>query len=953
MAGKYQTYDPAPLPEAPAAGSKYKIYDPEVPPSISSGYAEFAKRLGAGSLTTTQPNSFYDHVKKSAKEVSNSLVVENAQLDDALKGKGVFDDTSTFEDINGKTSLFDVGRSNENTEKYRKFKASWPKGDIMFVPTDNGTVPVARTSPDQPFRRLGNWGPTLAGIVSPQTVASVAAAAATGGASLPVSIGLQALAGAAGSVIDNQIEAARGYQDSSGWSQAGDAAIEGTIGGAMEWPSRWVTGAIGKGKESVLNSFSDLAAAGKEVPILKGQVGNPIKKTVFRLVSLVSPTAQYVLRQQRAAIKGMVEGDAAFTPEMIASFSDKELNNYIQLYTADVILGKFGSVNAAAKNATGKLAIKGMTRLKEMKGAVKDSLYADAFAKGENEMWNANPAKKFVEEHNVPVEGRADAQGAMGAGVYGDVPVSAPLDKELASIYKVITDLDPVIAMHKGNSGIKQLQTLRTRVGDLLQQDLPSTQEADAKGLYKVLTNIIENPATGNEAFVKAWSSANAANREYENFLRFAEVKSSLLAGAKPEKVVNKIFKPDNLDFVTYLRDNLVADPDSAPAWDALKTRFREQYLTNTKKMAGAAEALAKYEPEELNVLMSKTDQDNVLLASTQAKQILNGPLSTMINTFNTQGARILDFAGKVGNEAEIKRLVDTAGGVNSDTASALRAGVFQNLLEKSVYLDENTGQSVINPKRLSNAISELRKSKRLNYLFSPKDWQRFSNWEKVGAVVGTGYDNGTSIQMGEIASELTQAPFHAVANPAKLGGLILRLGFMDKIGYVLSRPETFEKVLAAGDNMQGKRRDRMLLNISGQALANIRRGWENSSNIDPMSANEVKAQELQQDGGLWNYLKEKFSNTFDPGQTPANAPIPQQPEPYPAVPPTGQQGSLQPAQRSGIMSTTNMAQAMPPRPAAPMAQPSPAQGSKYAALFPRDNLGAMAASGGIASLRG
>lgn len=82
----------------------------------------------------------------------------------------------------------------------------------------------------------------------------------------------------------------------------------------------------------------------------------------------------------------------------------------------------------------------------------------------------------------------------------------------------------------------------------------------------------------------------------------------------------------------------------------------------------------------------------------------------------------------------------------------------------------------------------------------------------------------------------------------------------------------------------------------------------------------------------------------------------PSEPTPVPQIAP-GQQGSLQrpPAPASMNTAIQNMARAMPPQ---PPQGPAPAQqqgiaGSRYAALFPGDTLGAMAASGGIGSLRG
>jgi hypothetical protein len=82
--------------------------------------------------------------------------------------------------------------------------------------------------------------------------------------------------------------------------------------------------------------------------------------------------------------------------------------------------------------------------------------------------------------------------------------------------------------------------------------------------------------------------------------------------------------------------------------------------------------------------------------------------------------------------------------------------------------------------------------------------------------------------------------------------------------------------------------------------------------------------------------------------------PMPEAPPMEVAPPATGQQGSLQTPMFPSNMPMTNMAQAVPPPPQQPQAEsPQGIEGTRYAALFPGDALGAMAASGGIASLQG
>lgn len=932
--------------------SDYKITEP-APTPLELEPSPMDRMLGR-EKTVPEVGSLRDTIERQRRGMptANEILArtEKAQLIDAVSGLGSYDPDNTFEDANGRLSLFDVSRSNESTEKYAKFKEKYPKGDIIFVPTDSGTIELARASEKEPFRKLGLVGPIAATIASPQTLASVAAGIATGGASLPVSMLAQAGAGAASSALNNYIEYLRGYQETGLGPMSVEAGAEALLGAAGEPIARGLTGAMGKGKEAVITSFKELAEASGEIPVLRGQTGNPIKTTLFKYVSKFSPQAKLALREQRASIRGMLERETDFTPEQIAAFSDEQLANYLDLYGTDIVLSKVGVPSGATANVVGKELRNALNKWKQLGQAATDARYTEALGFGKNEYWDPSKLKAFADENLQPVVGRKvrtpDENGVlpMGDDAYGDVQLSRDLHPELKSILTAITQLDKPIALHKGFSGVQQLMALRTRVGNLLREDIPGVQEKQAAKLYELLTETIETPFSGNPAFVAKWAEANAEYKAYSDFLRFGEVKAAL--SEKPaEKVAEKFMKPGNLDFMKLLRTNLTADPSTAQAWDVLKRGFKEQFTTSTDKLATVNRALEKFSPEERALLMSKEEERTLRMAGFQAQQIQNGPIAKMLREFNTEGDRILQLASD-GNAAEIKRLVTAAGGIDSDVAGGMRAGVFQNLLSRSEYIDENTGLKVVDPGKLSTAIGELRKSGRLNELFTPAHWRRFDNWEKVAAVVGKNADEGSSIQAGEVAGDIARAPF----NPMNAGRLVLQLGFADTLGYLLSRPQNFDSVLQAGTNMDQKRRDRAVVNATWQVLQNLQRTYNERENLTPMQEAERTAAKIEESPGMWEYIRSIFGGSSEP---PAPASVPT----TVPVPTTGQQGSLQPARPPVNMTNNvqNMARAMPPQPPqVPAQQPQQGiAGSRYAALFPGDTLGAMAASGGIGSLRG
>jgi len=930
----------------PAESTDYKIVD-QAPTPLALEPSPLDRMLGR-EATVPEVGSLRDTIERKRRGMPTKSEYDartvDAQLTDAVAGAGKYDPDVTFESIHNDW-MVDLGFSDKNTEKFRKFKRYFPKGDLVFVPTDGGTEILARASDQEPFRKLGRGGEYTASAI--KAVPSVIAGVATGGLGLPAALAVQGAVGAGASAGFDILESLRGYQDSSAGDIAIGAGVEGALGAAMEVPARFLTGAMGRTTEDILTSYKDLATAGSDIPILSGQVGHPIKTTLFNLIRKYSPRAKLALREQRAKIRSLIDEKAPLTPEQLASMGDDELANYVELFGSDVILAKLGTTGSD-RYATGVALRTAVNRLRDVGRYATDARFADAFEYGKYEYWNAKPVQDYAEELLQPVVGRGkrvpDENGVlpMGDDAYPDVRLSAS-HPELIKIAKDLKALDPVVALHKGFSGVKQLMALRTRVGELGQlENLSQTQADEARLLYDKLTETINNPFSGNPTFIAKWQEAVKEHKMFNDFLRSGEVKAALAEGKSAEKVAEKFLAPGDYDSLKVIKENFNADPETVPAWNALKQGFIGRFTRSTEDLSKAGTALAKYSDRELGLILDPVEIRNLRMASVQAQRILRGDVNKALREFDTEGERILELANK-GKSDQINRLVEKAGGINSDVAGALRAGVFQNILDKASYIDPDTGLEVMDPRMLSTMLSEMRKSRRLNALFTDTQWRQFENWEKVATVVGREADDGVSIQAGEVAADLARAPF----NPGLAAKLVLELNYRDTLGYLLSRPANFEKVLRAGENMSKKRRDRALVNAMGQVLGDLQFTYSSREDLDPMTAEQRAMDVLQENPSIMDRMRQYFRREDEARQPPPSEPL----NPMPPAPVPGQQGALQPRMAPASMPTTNMATAMPPQAPAPMQQGI--AGTRYSALFPGDTLGAMAASGGIASLRG
>lgn len=875
----------------------------------------------------------------AAKQREIKKEIADAQLFGAVKGRGEFDPFNTFEDVTG--WQFDIGRSDKFSEKLKKFKVKYNAGEIMRIPTDEGMVTVARTSPNAPFRRLGGKGEIAAAIVSPQTAVALGTTVLTGGASLPVAMGAGFLGGMAGSGLNEGIEYGRGYQDSTAPEIAGTIALEGGLNALTEGGGRLLFGAKGNVAQETSEALTELVGAGTEgaIPVLRGQSGHPIKQNVFRFVYQFSPSARRGVRKQQQKFLKVLEENGDTRP-YDDTMNNDELSALLEAQAQEVhSAGNLpyqseGPLRTNAVLETGRKLTAALNKWSVTSKAAVDRLYGEAEnvaraadpATGQTAAWDLRDLKTWVADTEVPITGKAkpglvDADG----NVIEDVVVGSSFrNPVLRDATRIIKELDPTVMLHNNFSGLQQLKTLRTRVGDVLSGDVDSVTAEEAKTLYRKLTEVIENPVSGDQTFLNAWRSANDAFKERQAFIKTQQIKMAL--AEKPAiQVARQFLRPGDPDTLALVRANLKADPKTAPAWDSLKETFVNQFTGSTDNLSSAAKNLDKYSKEELNLLLDTGVENTLRRASVQANQVKNGPIAQLLKTNESSANRLLQLANPKGpgTEAEIEQLLRlSTGGIDSPRAEGLRAAVFQNLLKRSARSSEETGELIVNPSVLNQSLRELQASNRLKGLFREQDWARFKNWEKLTAVIGSTSDAGASIAAGNISSDIAAGPISIAASPGKfMTEVVFKLIGADLMGYYLAKPQSYRALLAASSNNDVKQ----LLKSATVVNGNILRDLYGQSKVEAGDSNPPIGMQPPA-----------------PYETPAPAPVVPEKSGSLQVDPIRQMAQARSA-------PSVMGSIAPSAPAGKAVSPQ-----QYSALFPNDALGgAIASQQGIASLRG
>lgn len=707
----------------------------------------------------------------------------NAILGNKYDPFGSFDD-SFFRQV-------DISRSESLTDKQKKFKLSFPEGELISVPTSDGHVMLARPDKNSLYQELPLAPEIVGDVVSEPFVLSLIGSY---GGPLGTAIGA-----GVGEYAQTKIEQARGFGD--GEPEGVGSAIRGAIAGATDLVTRGGARLVfGRqmttaARESAMKAIAASKELGLE-PLAVGQIAGPFGRGIFRQVGATSSKIENKITAQEESLLNAFRELADEKPANIdlvlgdvVKAQQKELSNLITL-------------PSLSRVDSGTALQEGIKTYEKASKLHVGNLYDQAITQSDDVVFNLRPAKQLAEEVNA---------GVLGKGLGGDaVNVSSVPGGELKSVIDDIAALDPNVSKFSAEgkewTAFEQLKTLRTRLFDLKSSEDGAVRR-EASRLWSTLTEVMDNPISGNPDFVKAYQKASAANWVREDTLEKSFVAQALRSDT-PEALARKFMNPNNATALATIKDIV-----PQPQWEQFRTGFMVDLMNAPTATHGLNRLrnFASLDADGLNLLVSPSEQKGLTDFLVQKARFEASPLRGVITKQLTDAEKLVAVA-KTGTAGDIQNAVQSAGGVKSEFATVVKAGIYKDILDQATTVNAQ-GVDVMDAGKLLTAIDGWKKSGKLDSVFDANDWRRIELFQKYSAPVSETADVGGAMMAGSLRQQALEAPTTVWSDAKKVYTKLVRpLMHNELTATILSRP-------AAYSTMAMSQTGRVPLRAAGLAL--------------------------------------------------------------------------------------------------------------------------------------
>ena len=676
----------------------------------------------------------------------------------------------------------DMSRSTSLSDKQRKFRAAYPDGDLVSVPTPGGAVLLGRQNRQNPFVEIGLAPSIVGGLVSEPMVAGVAGSLLFG----PVGTFAATTLAARG---QTEVERARGFgEGGAGWSEA---LQEGILAGGLEAGMKGLSRAVlGRARtvaqqEAAMRSVLASSELGLE-PLVVGQTAGPFGRGLFRQVAATSSTPEKVVTAQELSLYKAVKEMA---DEGFSETSDDVLSGVVREQQAH--LNGLVSPSGLGRVDIGEVLQRGLSLYKKTSKELADRAYQAARDAGGDVIFDISPAKVVASDIKTGVLGAAEAGGV--------VKVSGGLPTELSVVVDDILKLDQRVAKFASDGGTEfaafdQIKTLRTRLFDLKHSEDPSVRR-EANRLWQSLKDVMDHPVSGNPEFTSAYQKASALWALREDTLEKSFVAQALKSDT-PEAVARKFMNPNNATALATIRDLI---PESSFA------QFRAGFASDVAGAATAQQGLARLrnfkalDPEGLGILLNPNEERELVKFLSTKARYESSPVRAMLDKTMTEGERFVAMA-KSGSVGEVADAVQKAGGLSSDYAKMARAGVYKSILDEATTINPQ-GVQVVDAGKLLSSIDRWRKSGKLDAVFSDADWRKIGLFQAYAAPLSETADIGGGMMAGSLRQKAVDVPFSTLTGRFEqiLGTVVRPLWSNSMTAWILSRPTSYLRLSAGG----------------------------------------------------------------------------------------------------------------------------------------------------------
>lgn len=680
-----------------------------------------------------------DRAKESEAEVIRHSLPDTVQ----------FDPDSTFTGgMSGMVAQTDIVRNDSLVNKQKKFMSYFPEGQLVQVPVSDGTVLLARENRSEPFRKLALVPKVAGAVFSEATVLGT-----LGSVSGPTLTGVGT---AAGSMAEHQIEAARGYPEPG--SGIGGALIEGTLATGVDVASRGAARIfLGRASTTLERQALERAfAVADELnlePLVIGQTGRSfIRKTFHQVGQTANRVERLLTKQQETLLKRI----RAYGDNIPQGTPDAILEDVIRAQHKE--LSGLLNVAALGRDGAGEALQTGVETYKKASARLRDRYYKKAIDISDGVTFNLAPAKTVAQEISTGVLGRGLQQRAA-TGQFSAaelVRMNEEPTGQLASVLRDLEALNPKVTKVAAEGGewtaFEQIKALRTRLFDLRNSSDGEIRKS-ASRLYKTLSEVMDNPVTGNPKFLEAYHKASGFNRLREQTLELSFVGQAIRTDT-PENLAKRYFTPGHSRELATIEAII-----PRPRWE----EFRRSFTLDLANMPTAARAInrlntfSQVDPTGFRMLLSQTEERGLRTYLTRRAQFEASPARKILNRTLSEGEQFVQMA-KEGTAGEIADAIRISGGPKGSYGMAAKAGVFKDILDHATVINKS-GIEVISPSKLQESIQDWLKSGKLGSIMTPDDVRRLSDIGTYTSIMSEVGDIGGGMMRGTITQQFLEAP--------------------------------------------------------------------------------------------------------------------------------------------------------------------------------------------------
>lgn len=812
-------------PEEELSWDDFQIEDPseERPPAyprlrrVASEMAEMATLPITGRLSATE-----SQIAERAERTDQDLEARRLEREALVREikeitGGEFDIENRFEQSASDWRLsWDMGRSRDFQSRQEKFLKEYPEGDIRNVPLESGRDRlIARRAPNEPYTTIGPAGAVGAAFLSEHAALALPASFVTGPWG-PVVVGGSI---AMGEIIQRAWERSRGYeQDRTRSDTVTGALLEGSVAAGVDILTRRAARILGISPKqtdvvSVLEAQERLAQRAMEEfgiqfpELMVGQVKGPFLRGTMLQTGATTGRVQTELGRQARDLYNFFEANINAVPA--EAFGDSSL-----LLIAKAARDRIESV-ATVGDVRRADAVQIMGEAAEVWRRTARNLRNREYERA-GQLGQDMRFENFSEVQSTVLEIRQGVFGASrptprdtglldvrGNPLFSDevIDISLPVGQhaELDRVMNAILQLDPNLGPHTAQNGVtyaapEQIARLRSRLFALKEQpNLDSDVNRHVNELWHSLTQVMDNPTSGNPEAIAAYRNARELHAEYERIRSSYSVKRALSSNDDtPESLAARFTNPNHGVELRTVKQVLEAQEG---AWDSFRLLMVND-LINGSTPGQALNRIRRIERQDrdmLRLFMNESEQFQFERLLVNRQQLESQPFMEAMQRFSSE----TDRAGHIFNNSTPDQLRDliaqSDGGINSEIAQALRGYLFRDIFNHARDTHMTAGR-VLNSERVRSRLVELDKTQKIDAIFTPADRAMLEDLEIFAIALSDAADIGGGMMAGAARQKAINAVVDITSNrTGRVVGLAQQLISNDAAAFLLTRPAVRE----------------------------------------------------------------------------------------------------------------------------------------------------------------